>query len=351
MQKAPPLNGPDRPDPPKSARLLPQRPRIACLLGLLLTFGCSDAAQPGASVADGSVGGLGDGAGAKDINPWADSVSLGSPCTSDQACEANQAPPAACHQWQCEAGSCRLGQSAAGVACTGPAHCLVYACDKEAACAALAPVACPDGLCSAGVCNLANGACEQTPVIPGLLCDDGDLCTLIDTCNGAGVCDGGPAKPCVGTICAPQDCQSLSGDCVAASAAKGTACEDGNPCTALDACNGQGGCTAGTPQDCGQGPCWTGQCNPTTGTCLQLAKPALTPCFDGAACTVGDTCSAGVCQPGVWACTCKVDSDCNDNNVCTGDACGAGSCVHLPLDGTVCSDQSACTSGDACLQG
>jgi hypothetical protein len=48
---------------------------------------------------------------------------------------------------------------------------------------------------------------------------------------------------------------------------------------------------------------------------------------------------------------CAVDTDCNDNNVCTADICGNGAkCVHVPASGT-CDDGNACTDNDACKDG
>jgi hypothetical protein len=57
---------------------------------------------------------------------------------------------------------------------------------------------------------------------------------------------------------------------------------------------------------------------------------------------------------------CQSDASCDDNNACTVDACqppvigqpGVGQCSHSPVvDGTVCDDQSACTTNDTCASG
>lgn len=321
------------------------------LIALAWVVGCSDPASPVAS--SGGAGGdaVTDGPGDAEVNPWADSVSLGQACTSDQACADQQDPAGSCHQWQCLSGSCQLGQAPAGSACVGSAKCLVFACDDAGSCSAVAAVSCPGAACAAGVCNQANGICELAPVAAGLPCTDGNPCTLADACSGTGNCIGSGEKVCSGTTCAPQHCVAQSGACAVTAAVSGTACEDGNPCTAADACDGKGECAPGIPQDCGQGPCWSGGCDPGTGGCVQLAKPPTTPCDDGVACTLGDSCSEGNCKAGVWSCACKVDSDCADGSPCTADACAAGSCLQAPLSGGACSDGSACTTGDACLNG
>jgi len=47
---------------------------------------------------------------------------------------------------------------------------------------------------------------------------------------------------------------------------------------------------------------------------------------------------------------CAVDSDCNDGNVCTDDACVNSTCTHSNNTAS-CSDSNACTTGDTCTGG
>ena len=63
-------------------------------------------------------------------------------------------------------------------------------------------------------------------------------------------------------------------------------------------------------------------------------------CDDGSACTTNDTCSGGVCVGGN-------PPDCNDGDVCTNDFCnpGTGLCEHSPF---ICNDNNVCTD-DACI--
>jgi hypothetical protein len=74
----------------------------------------------------------------------------------------------------------------------------------------------------------------------------------------------------------------------------GTACDDGKSCTASDvclagACSGTETCPA--PDQCHE----TAGCDATSGDCIQIAKPDFTPCDDGDATTVGETCQSGAC--------------------------------------------------------
>jgi len=129
---------------------------------------------------------------------------------------------------------------------------------------------------------------------PGLACDDGDPCTYGDTCNGQGQCVGTPIT-CISDACTARTCNGTS-SCSVVYSSVGTTCDDANPCTYADRCDGMGGC-AGTPVICvAAGPCQTLQCNGTS-SCSVAPLAAGTPC--GAPNTCGQVCD-GVspnCQP------------------------------------------------------
>jgi len=55
------------------------------------------------------------------------------------------------------------------------------------------------------------------------------------------------------------------------------------------------------------------------GKCVLVPKPSGTNCSDGNACTVGDSCHAGVCRPGGQKC-CSIGSSCG---LCTRDCAGS----------------------------
>ncbi len=139
--------------------------------------------------------------------------------------------------------------------------------------------------------------------------------------------------------CATAGCQG--GKCVSVAKTNGSACDDGNACTTEDACQ-SGACLPGAATVCDDtNPCTTDSCDPKTG-CAYLANTVA--CSDGSACSVGDSCLAGVCKPGPAP-------DCSDGNPCTVDACDVNAgCTHT-AGAIACSDGNACTIGDACSAG
>lgn len=101
--------------------------------------------------------------------------------------------------------------------------------------------------CNNGVCDPATGQCVEEPIPPGGKCLD-----ATDECN-TGICDlDGTCKPVPtpGVACASatDDCNAgtcdETGQCIAAPKNEGGACNDGNSCTVNDTCK-QGIC-AGT---------------------------------------------------------------------------------------------------------
>ncbi len=140
---------------------------------------------------------------------------------------------------------------------------------------------CTQDLCSAGFC--AHQAAAN-----GVACG-GDACTQAGTCQ-AGACAG--SKP---IVCAAADschaagtCDPATGQCSNPTAADGTACSDGNACTLFDSCRA-GVCTPAFPvlciptDDCQS---QSGTCDPGTGQCSNAVFPDGTPG------------SKGVCQGG-----------------------------------------------------
>lgn len=95
------------------------------------------------------------------------------------------------------------------------------------------------------------------------------------------------------------------------------------------------------------GPCdGSAACDPDTGLCVTEGLPDGVPCDDGDVCTEHDVCSAGSCGGS--------PRGCDDDESCTVDSCDAalGGCVSQALaDGTECDDGSACTVGDRCAAG
>lgn len=119
-----------------------------------------------------------------------------------------------------------------------------------------------------------------------------------------------------------------TGLCVSPQAPEGSPCSDGDACTLADTCRA-GTCTGGqgvvcpAPEECRM----PGSCDSTTGLCEYADAPDGTPCADADACTVGGTCLGGMCAPGG-------PRDCDDGRSCSSDTCD-------PLEGCV-HDASAC---------
>ena len=108
----------------------------------------------------------------------------------------------------------------------------------------------------------------------GMVCDNGLFCDGSDVCDGAGECvgtaDACPTGACggcneeadfcfvseAGTVCreavgecdVPETCDGSGVDCPEdAFAVAGTACDDDDPCTAPDGCDGAGSCPTSPP--------------------------------------------------------------------------------------------------------
>jgi len=117
-------------------------------------------------------------------------------------------------------------------------------------------------------------------------------------------------------------------------------CDDGFTCTD-DSCNEATGCVhLADDGKCDQSnPCQSGACSATEG-CVYTDVPDV-ECEDGSVCTQGDTCEAGICEPGGEA------LDCEDAFGCTDDSCDAiAGCAHNP-DDAKCDDSNPCTD-DTC---
>lgn len=143
-----------------------------------------------------------------------------------------------------------------------------------------------------GLC-VTDAGCRYMPN-PGIDCDDGNPCTEMDRCDGTGACGGAvrecrtpPAGQCwvdVG-VCSP-DAGCVYGPDVGAS------CDDGENCTVNDACTGDGGC-AGT-----RVTCTPNECQRFTDTCSADGGCVFAPLDAGLACGTGGQCNAtGGCLP------------------------------------------------------
>lgn len=238
-----------------------------------------------------------------------------------------------------------------------------------------------DTICATNLCNKKTGKCEATPLLNGSACTDGDACTNGDACVD-GACKAVPIGPCNDfNPCTTDSCDKVKGCVFVANA---LLCNDGDSCTDADACKDgicqgtpKGLCECETNADCSQyedgdfcngslkcvagqckldpttvkscttsNPCLAALCDPKTGQCNTEGLSPGTPCSDNNACTQVDLCDGkGFCSPGV-------PLSCDDNNVCTNDAClSKFGCVNTFNDGQPCNDGEPCTQPDKCQGG
>ncbi|MDI7269166.1 MAG: hypothetical protein QME96_14345, partial [Myxococcota bacterium] len=162
--------------------------------------------------------------------------------------------------------------------------------------------------CTSDICD-GSGTCTH-PVAPG-------NCLVAGTCYANGVPD--PTNECMG-------CVAAANQTAFTAFAAMTVCDDGNLCTTNDRCDGAGVCT-GTPYTCSPGECQAASRCDGIGRCVVTNRPNGTPCADeGNACT-DDACQAGICThrpvPDATACS--------DGNLCTlDDQCLSGRCTGTP---------------------
>ncbi len=258
----------------------------------------------------------------------------GNPCTAD-----------ACDE---DSDTCLNTNLADGTVCDDNAYCTTGDVCTAGLCAGAVPRDCADGnACTMDTCNETIDACENPPMVDGTPCDDGQYCTMSDTC-AAGTCVGTGARDCSDSDqCTSDACDDVADACVNANVPDGTVCSDGLFCTLGETCN-SGVCGNGTARDCSDGnPCTQDVCNDTSGTCDHLNLSDGTTCDDGQFCTLSDACQQGICTGTI--------NPCDDGNGCTLDSCdeNADSCVNdsSAMDGAGCDDGHFCTIQDSCTGG
>jgi hypothetical protein len=243
----------------------------------------------------------------------------------------------------------------AGLACDDGEVCTFSdACDEAGECLGT-PITCEDDEAVCGIKRACNGtsSCVETYTDEGTACDDNDLCTYGDACNGEGFCFGTGIE-CVSEIepCgADRSCNGTS-QCDVQFPGSDVACDDADLCTYSDVCNGGGTCM-GTPVVCEDDPSICGaaaSCNGTSVCSLEFTGPDVA-CDDGDLCTVGDTCDgSGACQSGGRV-------DCGPGGTCgiegcqclegyTGEACRECD-VGYVADGEECLPEASALPGFA----
>jgi hypothetical protein len=240
-------------------------------------------------------------------------------CTSNDTCDA--------------AGVC----SGAATACSDGLGCTTDSCDETARrCVATVSTGCLiDGSCQASGATDPRNSCHScvpassttawTNKAANAACDDGQFCTIDDTCNAQVVC--------VGTL---RSC-SGGGGCTSFCDEASDSCRDD-----VDGCAVDELCVAAGVDD-PSNSCRT--CNPDLSATAWSLKPAGTSCTDNLFCTAADSCSAeGVCAGST--------RDCADDTTCTADSCdeGADRCSHVT--GNSCLIDGACVpAGESAPEG
>lgn len=278
-------------------------------------------ANPGAPCEDGDSCTLGDTCDAgMCVAGGAANCNDGNPCTDD-SCDALLGCQHSDNSAACSDGDvCTQGDQCAGGSCV-----------------AGQPLLCDDG----NVCNGLESCDPVTGCTTGqmLACDDGDPCNGVESCDpvtgckpgGGGSCDDG--NPCTDDTC--------DGDEGCLHVANEGACSDGNLCTSGDHCSA-GACVSNGTLECqDDNPCTEDSCDSLQGCVTTLSSA---PCDDGDLCTIGDHCQLG-------ACIGSGELLCNDGNICTDDSCNPNSGCQFLANSEGCNDGNACTLNDLCKGG
>lgn len=238
-------------------------------------------------------------------------------------------------------GDCTTNYVVAGTPCETGDLCYNDECDGAGGCnpVSLAVTCDPIDSCHGpGSCIPQTGDCTTPLLADGTSCDDGNACTQTDTCLN-GYCSGG--NP---VICRPLDechftgeCNTTTGVCTDPIVPDGSFCEDDNLCTTAETCQG-GVCTPCGFTDCTPtNPCLLGSCDPDLG-CQYTYNDGI-PCDDGSLCTNNTVCVSGVCSP-----TSGQYVECMQTNLCSATMCSTETgCMQSEVDNCVfCLADSDC---------
>ena len=114
------------------------------------------------------------------------------------------------------------------------------------------PVICPQQVpqCYEAVCESVSPGeyeCFQSSLQAGTPCDDDKFCTMDETCDGNGSCANGTPRDCQSELaeCQLGSCNDITKSCKVTAAEDGASCNDGNDCTLVDSCT-NGFCSPGS---------------------------------------------------------------------------------------------------------
>jgi|GEM_PF-2934348 len=156
----------------------------------------------------------------------------GNPCTEYDACDAG-----ACVGTPVD---CDDGVACSTEVCSVNAGGCVY---DATACPCADDGDCADGKpCTSDVCDRTSWTCVND-IVAGNSCNDFDPCTSDDRCDESGGCAGTAIVCDDGNSCTADFCDAGSGTCVFESL-EGESCDDGDVCSVADTCGG-GQCAPG----------------------------------------------------------------------------------------------------------
>ena len=228
----------------------------------------------------------------------------------------------ACYVTECNLStrSCAIVAAAKGTKCEDGLFCTVNdACD-EGLCLGgnLNDCGLDTGTCEQTVCDEPSESCALEAMADDTPCTSDDLCTVNAKCF-AGECLGSP-KDCTyaPTVddCHVAECNPANGLCEQVVGNEGKPCTDPNAlCTVGKSCQA-GTCVGGYEQDCSyiNMDCWIASCDTNTGDCAVQTAANGDPCDDLDPCTIGESCQGAVCGVGVLNTTCTHYDNCCPSN-------------------------------------
>ena len=117
-----------------------------------------------------------------------------------------------------------------------------------------------------------TGKCEDVAVNNFVECDDNDFCTEGDKCSD-GECKGKAVLCDDKNDCTTDSCNNETGKCEHVNIDSGIECDDNDLCTIGDHCDGQGKCVSGEQKDCDDKfQCTEDLCDKGTGQCKNIIK-------------------------------------------------------------------------------
>jgi streptogramin lyase len=144
-------------------------------------------------------------------------------------------------------GTCSNPAKPNGTPCSDANGCTQADTCQAGSCQSGAPVVCTaaDDCHDPGTCDPSTGTCSEPAKPDGTPCSDGSLCTQTDACQ-TGECVGGNEVMCTASDQCHDvgACDPATGVCSDPAKPDGSVCDDANVCTQGDACQG-GVCTAG----------------------------------------------------------------------------------------------------------